>query len=90
IELSFSVIAHLNARTNYIDSNSPCTIYALSSILLLPWIADLSIWCKRYRKIELLHVQRDTVQAIVSSNKRKVDGRLLYDVNGRISTRTAH
>ncbi|KAI8575007.1 hypothetical protein K450DRAFT_263776 [Umbelopsis ramanniana AG] len=36
---------------SYIDSNSPCDIYALSSILLSPWIADLSIWCKRDSKI---------------------------------------
>ncbi|KAI8584436.1 hypothetical protein K450DRAFT_219845 [Umbelopsis ramanniana AG] len=36
---------------SYIDSNLVCDIYALSSILLLPWIADLSIWCKRYSKM---------------------------------------
>ncbi|KAI8577935.1 hypothetical protein K450DRAFT_249954, partial [Umbelopsis ramanniana AG] len=36
---------------SYIDSNSPCDIYALFSILLLPWIADLSIWCKSSSKM---------------------------------------
>ncbi|KAI8577781.1 hypothetical protein K450DRAFT_249971 [Umbelopsis ramanniana AG] len=35
---------------SYIDLNSPCDIYAISSILLLAWIVNLNIWCKRYSK----------------------------------------
>ncbi|KAI8576491.1 hypothetical protein K450DRAFT_256982, partial [Umbelopsis ramanniana AG] len=86
-------IAHLYASTSYVDSNSPCDIYALSSIRLLPWIADWSIWCKRYSKMHAIrfydkNTQRDT--AVVTSNNRKVDGRLVYDVNGRLSTLTEH
>lgn len=30
------------------------------------------------------------LQAVVTSNKRKVDGRFVYVVNGRIGTRTEH
>ncbi|KAI8583233.1 hypothetical protein K450DRAFT_222637 [Umbelopsis ramanniana AG] len=39
---------------SYIDSNLVCNIYALPSILLLPWIADLSIWCRRYSKMNAI------------------------------------